>query len=113
MFVSNLNFYFHYCILLSNGILHTIFIIALQAVFIQSIIHKIIVRIANLKRKIDSAKEQSMKFSLKVIGKTSKSQLKMSIHLYKRYPIVARRAWPSASREQRYLAYKAYICSNI
>ena len=26
--------------------------------------------------------------------------------LYTRYPIVARRAWPSASREQRYLAYK-------
>ena len=26
--------------------------------------------------------------------------------MYTRYPIVARRAWPSASREQRYLAYK-------
>ena len=29
--------------------------------------------------------------------------------LYTRYPIVARRAWPSASREQRYLAYKNLI----
>ena len=41
--------------------------------------------------------------------------------LYTRYPIVARRAWPtgcsafrpSASREQRYLVYKAVSCEQI
>ena len=31
-----------------------------------------------------------------------------SMGLYTRYPIVARRAWPSASREQRYLAYNLW-----
>ena len=40
-----------------------------------------------------------------------KKFIKRTEYLYTRYPIVARRAWPagfrpSASREQRYLAYK-------
>ena len=37
-------------------------------------------------------------------------QLSAESSLYTRYPIVARRARPSASREQMYLAYKNQAC---
>ena len=35
----------------------------------------------------------------------------LGTYLYTRYPNVARHARPSASREQRYIAYKVHMCS--
>ena len=47
----------------------------------------------------------------KLFFKSSSFKSMIKFHLYTRYPIVARRAWPafrpSASRDQRYLAYKS------